>query len=133
MAREFKRSDRVADAVQRNLAQLISREVRDPRVSMVNINEVVVSRDLATAKVYVTFIGLDDDEVKAKESVGVLNNASRYLRTLLGRELTMRSVPHLHFFYDNTSVKGQALSHLIDKAVSSDSSRADDVGEKQED
>ncbi len=119
MAREFSRSQRVADALQRSLAQIIPKEIRDPRLGMVNINEVVVARDLTTAKIYVTFVGLDNLE-RAEESVDILNNAVSYLRSLLGKELHMRGTPKLKFYYDETSVKGNALSQLIDRAVAND-------------
>jgi ribosome-binding factor A len=119
MAREFKRADRVADAIQRNLAQLIQFEVRDPRVGMVNINDVSVTRDMAYAKVFVTFVDLESDE-EAEASAKALNNAAGYLRTQLAKLLDMRTTPRLQFLYDKTSVKGQHLSSLIDKAVAAD-------------
>lgn len=119
MPREFTRSDRVSDAIQRLLAQVIPAEIRDPRIGMVNINDVTVTRDMAFAKVYVTFVGVDDE----KESIAaasILNKASGFLRTFLAKELSMRTVPKLQFIYDKTSVKGQALSTLIDRAIAED-------------
>ncbi|HEY7883556.1 MAG TPA: 30S ribosome-binding factor RbfA [Cellvibrionaceae bacterium] len=128
MAREFLRADRVADAIQRYLANMIQHEVRDPRVGLININEVTVSRDMSYAKVYVTQVG--GDEQASRESVSALNNAAGFLRTLLAREMDMRTVPRLHFYYDHTSVRGQELSSLIDRAVATDKARAeDDEGE----
>lgn len=130
MPREFSRSDRVADAIQRYLANMIQQEVRDPRVGLVNINDVTVSRDMAYAKVYVTQVGGDQDA--SRKSVEALNNAAGFLRSLLARELDMRTVPKLQFYYDHTSVRGQELSSLIDRAVASDRARAsdrDDAGE----
>ena len=129
MAREFKRADRVADAIQRNLAQLIQFEIRDPRVGMVNINDVTVTRDMAYAKVFVTFVDREGDE-EAEESAKALNNAAGYLRTQLAKELAMRTTPRLKFIYDKTSVNGQVLSSLIDKAVASDRSREDDTSDE---
>lgn len=125
MAREFKRADRVADAVQRSLAQIIFAEVRDPRLAMVNINSVDVTRDLAHAKVYVTFVGETDPAV-CNDSVEILNNAANYLRTLLGKEMAMRSVPRIKFLYDESAVRGQMLSNLIDRAVAADKSKQDE-------
>ena len=124
MPREFLRADRVADAIQRYLANMIQQEIRDPRVGMVNINEVTVTRDMSYAKVYVTIVG--SDEADSRTSVDVLNKASGFLRTLLAKELNMRTVPRLHFYYDHSSVRGQVLSSLIDKAVASDRARAGD-------
>src|SRR5690606_29253207 len=98
MAKEFTRSDRIADAVQRSLAQLIPAEIRDPRLGMVNINSVEVARDLTLAKVYVTFVG-EDNPKACQESVAILNRAASFLRTLLGRELTIRTTPRLQFYF----------------------------------
>jgi ribosome-binding factor A len=120
MPREFTRSDRVSDAIQRLLGQVIPSEIRDPRIGLVNINEVTVTRDMAYAKVYVTFVGRDDEK-ESLEAAAVLNKASGFLRTFLAKELSMRTVPKLQFIYDKTSVKGQALSSLIDRAMKEDS------------
>ncbi len=119
MPREFTRSDRVSDAIQRLLAQVIPAEIRDPRIGMVNINEVTVTRDMAFAKVYVTFVGVDDEK-QSQDAAAILNKASGFLRTFLAKELSMRTVPKLQFIYDKTSVKGQALSSLIDRAIAED-------------
>lgn len=120
MPREFTRSDRVSDAIQRILGQVIAQEVRDPRVGMVNINAVTVTRDMAYAKVFVTFVGAED-EVASLASASVLNKASGFLRTFLAKELSMRTVPKLQFIYDKTAIRGQELSYLIDRAMKEDS------------
>lgn len=133
MAREFNRTDRLADAIQRLLAQAIQFEVRDPRVGMVNINDVEVSRDLSHARVFVTYVDREtDDEID--ESTKALNKASGFLRSVLAKELDIRMTPRLSFIYDKTSVKEQALSSLIDRAVKEDRSRGDDsdAGDSEE-
>ena len=127
MPREFFRSDRVSDAIQRLLGQIIPQEIRDPRVGMININQVTVSRDMAHAKVYVTFVG--DDEAKSLEAVSVLNKAGGFLRTFVARELDMRAVPKLQFFYDKTAIRGQEISSLIDRALAEDKRHQDDDGQ----
>lgn len=119
MPKEYHRSDRVADAVQRILAQAIPNEIRDPRLGMVNVNAVEVARDLSLAKVYITLVG-ESDAQACKQSVEILNKTSSFLRTLVGRELTMRSAPRLQFFYDESAVRGQQLSSLIESAIASD-------------
>ena len=124
MAREFARTDRIADAIKRLLATLIQQEIRDPRVGMVNINDVDVTRDLSIAKVFVSYIGKDHDDL-CEESTHVLNKASGFLRSLLAKEMNIRTTPKLIFVYDKTAIKGQALSSLIDRAVSEDESRHD--------
>jgi ribosome-binding factor A len=118
MPREFFRSDRVSDAIQRLLGQVIPQEIRDPRIGMININQVVVSRDMSYAKVYVTFVG--DDETKSLEGVNILNKASGFLRGFVAKDLDMRSVPKLQFFYDKTAIRGQEISTLIDRALAED-------------
>ena len=125
MGREFSRKDRLADAIQRTLAQLIQHEVRDPRVGMVNVNDVNVSRDLSTANVYVTFVGRDARE-ECEIAAAALNKAAGFLRTLLAREMDTRVTPRLVFHYDETSVRGQQLSQLIDKAIREDSDHHED-------
>lgn len=119
MPREFKRSDRVADAIQRSLAQIIQMEVRDPRLGMVNINAVSVTKDLSLAKVYVTFVG-QDGEAADEKKVDVLNNASSFIRGLMAKDINIRTTPRLAFIYDKSVVHGQQLTDLIDRAVSSD-------------
>ncbi len=119
MPREFKRADRVSDAIQRSLARIIQSEVRDPRLGMVNINAVSVSQDLTVAKVYVTFVG-QDSEAEDKKKVDVLNNASSFIRSLMAKDVKMRIVPRLQFIYDASVVRGQQMTDLIDKALSAD-------------
>jgi ribosome-binding factor A len=119
MAKEFSRTDRIADAIQRILATTIRQEVRDPRIGMVNINDVTVTRDMAYAKVYVTFVGRDS-EAESQEAAQALNHAAGFLRGVVAKELDIRITPKLRFIYDKTSVEGQKLSNLIDKAIAQD-------------
>ncbi len=119
MAREFARTDRIADAIQRILATAIAQEVRDPRVGMVNINDVKVTRDMAYAKVYVTFVGRDSEQ-ESLDAAKALNHAAGFLRGVVAKELDIRVTPRLQFFYDKTSVEGQKLSSLIDQAIAED-------------
>lgn len=129
MPREFTRSDRVSDAIQRLLAQLIPQEIRDPRVGMVNINDVTVTRDMAYARVYVTFVGAEN-EAKSLEAAAVLNKASGFLRSFLAKELSMRTVPRLQFIYDKTTIRGQELSYLIERALEEDRQHPKDAEEE---
>lgn len=128
MAKEFFRADRIADAVQRFLAKAIRDEIRDPRLGLVNINAVEVSRDLAQAKVYVTLVGQADRE-QSEVSVEILNNAASFLRTLLGKELTMRSVPRLRFYFDESTTRGHVLTSLINEAIAADDKNRRERGE----
>jgi len=128
MAREFKRSDRVSDAIQRSVASILRSEVRDPRIGMPNINAVHVPRDLSSAKIFVTFIGLDDlDDID--EAVDALNDAAGYIRSLVAKEMAMRTVPRIFFVYDRVAVEGQKLSNLIDQAIDADAMHKTDQPE----
>lgn len=119
MPKEFSRTDRVADQLQRELAQMIQREIKDPRVGMVTINSVDVSKDLAVADIYVTVMGKDTlDEVKP--SIEALNHAAGFLRNEIARAMMLRIVPKLRFHYDASVVQGHYLSSLIDKAIAED-------------
>ncbi len=117
MPKEFNRTQRIASQIQRELAQLIQFEVKDPRVGLVTISAVEVSRDLAHAKVYVTVLDPSHDEVGTVEA---LNHAAGYLRRELGKSLSTRIVPQLKFVYDASVERGANLSALIDSAIASD-------------
>lgn len=119
MPREFTRAERVADALQRELAVLIREEMGDPRVNFINITGVDVSRDLAAAKVHVNYV---DAREKAERAAGVkvLNGASGFLRTKLAKRMQLRIVPSLRFIYDDSGRRGQELSALIDTALAAD-------------
>ncbi|KAF0193231.1 MAG: ribosome-binding factor A [Gammaproteobacteria bacterium] len=117
MPREFNRTERVAEQLKRDLAVLIRDEVKDPRVGMVTVAAVEISRDFSHAKVYITVLG---DTGIPEESVTILNRAGGYLRGRLGKLLAMRTIPALHFLYDVSQTRGADLSALIDSAVRKD-------------
>ena len=119
MPREFNRSERVADFVRRELSIILQKSLRDPRVGSVNVNDVVITRDLSLAKVYVTFLELDE-AASAEPLIEVLNNAAGFLRTELSTKSTMRSTPKLRFYFDESSRTGNRLSRLIDQAIKKD-------------
>jgi ribosome-binding factor A len=120
MPREFTRAERVSDAVQREVAVLIRDEVRDPRVGMVNITDVEISRDLAYGKIFVTFVE-EREQQQIDEGIAALNGAAGYLRKLLAASIKLRIVPKLTFYFDESGRRGQHLSALIDLAVSKES------------
>ncbi|MBB72737.1 MAG: ribosome-binding factor A [Legionellales bacterium] len=117
MSKDYKRSDKVNNRLQRELAKLVQLEFKDPRVGMVTITAVNVSNDLSVAKVYVSTLG---DEAQIQEAITILNNGAGYLRTMLAKRLEMRSTPELRFLQDHTITRGTELSNLIDKAVKDD-------------
>lgn len=111
MAKEFSRSDRVAEQIQRELADLLQFEVKDPRIGMVTITEVEVSGDMSHAKIYYSAAE------GAKELQIGLEKSSGFLRTQLSKRLLLRTVPQLHFVYDASIDRGMKLSKLIDEAL----------------
>lgn len=110
---------RVADFIRDELAAIIQREMRDPRVGMVNVNEVKVSRDLSYADVYVSSIEARTPEARA-ELVRVLNGAAGFFRSELAKRHRMRTTPKLRIHYDELMEEGPRLEALIEKAVEAD-------------
>lgn len=116
MPQEYSRTERVSQQIIRDLSMIIRDGVKDPRVGMVTILDAVVSRDFAHAKIY--FDTLDQEQ--AKETEKILNKAAGFLRRELGRGLSLRSTPALKFIYDDTQVKGNEMTALINRAIESD-------------
>ncbi|RLJ15926.1 30S ribosome-binding factor RbfA [bacterium endosymbiont of Escarpia laminata] len=114
MAQDFKRTDRIGSQLQRDLADLVREELKDPGLGMVTIQEVRVVRDLSQAKVFFTVMGTD---LPVSECAKRLNQAAGHLRFLLGQQSKLRTVPKLHFVFDESIERGQHLASLIDQAV----------------
>ncbi len=125
---ESGRDLRVGDFIRDQLAAIILREMRDPRVGMVNVNEVRVSRDLSYADVYVSSIDAATDEAR-EQLIDVLNNASGFFRSKLAKRHSMRTTPKLRFHYDQLIEEGPRLEALIERAVRSDEQARDEGGE----
>ena len=107
------RRARIADQIQRELAELIRLELKDPRVGMITLTGVDVSADLAHAKVYFSTL----TEKGRAETLQGLKRAAGFLRTMLGKRLKIHNIPELHFEYDASIARGMELSKLIDRAV----------------
>ncbi len=120
--RPYGRELRVADHIRERLVEFIRLDMRDPRVGMVSINDVRVSKDLTSANVYVSSLTANTPELRS-ELVAVLNKAAGFLRTRLARESTMRITPSLQFHYDEVWERGSELDALIEKAVAADQVR----------
>jgi ribosome-binding factor A len=123
VAKEFSRSRRVGEQIQRELAELVQRELKDPRLGMVTISAVEVTKDLSVAKVYFTVLNPGHD---VKQTLKGLNHAVGFLRRELGHRMKLRVVPELRFQYDRSIEEGSRLSALIDEAVSQDKSKSED-------
>ena len=117
MPRDFSRTLRIAEQIQRDLAELLRLEVKDPRIGMVTLTDVEVTADYAHAKVYFTTLGDADQIASATEG---LNRAAGFLRHELGHRIKLRSIPQLHFIHDESVERGVRLSRLIDAAVADD-------------
>ena len=126
MPRDFPRTRRVGEQIQRELAALIRDEIDDPRIGMVSISGVEISRDLSHAKVFFSTMVSPGEDQDPDVSLRVLQGAAGFLRRLLGQHLDMRHVPQLHFKQDNTLEQGARLSALIDNAVRADKHADDD-------
>ncbi|MDP0561042.1 MAG: 30S ribosome-binding factor RbfA [Candidatus Endonucleobacter sp. (ex Gigantidas childressi)] len=124
MVKEYSRSQRVTEQIQKELAQVIQFEMKDPRLGIVTVNSVDVSRDLAFADIYVSFLGMDAKE-QINESVEILNHASGFFRSKLARAVKLRFTPKLRFYYDDSIRRGRHLSSLIERAVAEDRSRGE--------
>ena len=128
MAKQYSRTQRIGDQIQRELATLIPREIKDPRLGFITVTGVDVSRDISHAKVFITVMGDNSPEV-IKENLTVLKDAAGYLRMLLGNAMKLRSLPALHFHYDESITRGAHLSALIEQAVSEDERNTGSSGE----
>ena len=120
MPAEFSRTQRLGEQIKRDLALLIQRELKDPRIGMVTVNFVDLSKDLSYADVSVTALVTDDSDEKIIESLTILNEASSFLRMELGRALKVRKVPYLRFHYDDSLNRGARINALIRQALQSD-------------
>ena len=108
------RSFKVADQIQRDLTELIARELKDPRVGMVTLSGVEVTPDYAHAKVFFSVLIGDADATQE-----ALNQAAGFLRNGLFKRLHIHTVPTLHFLFDRTTERAADMNALIAKAVSS--------------
>jgi ribosome-binding factor A len=112
------RAQRIADQIQRELAELVRLELRDPRVKLITITGVDVTRDYAHARVYFTMLGTDAEVDACLEG---LRHSAGFLRSALSHRLSTHSVPALAFVHDVSVERGMRLSKLIDDAVATES------------
>ena len=117
MPKDYPRSRRIAEQIQRELSEVIRDELKDPRVSgLITITDVEVTRDQAHAKVFFTILG---DADKVEETTAGLKRAGGFLRSQIAQRLLLRTVPQLDFKYDASVERGMKLTRLIDEAVAS--------------
>ena len=109
-----RRQLRVAELLQRELAQMVTFELRDPRLALVTITRVRVSPDLRHANIYITNLG---DEAETAEAIKSLSNATGYMRRELGKRTDLRYVPDLSFHLDEALVEGRRINELLDTLI----------------
>jgi ribosome-binding factor A len=117
MARSGPRASRLAEQIQRDLAEIVRLELKDRRVGMITLTGVELSADQSHAKVFFTSLG---DAGERQHTQVALDHAAGFLRSQLAHALKTRTVPQLHFVYDESVERGARLSRLIDEAVASD-------------
>lgn len=128
MAREFSRTDRVGQQIHKEVATLLQNELkhREPRLGMVTVSGAEVSRDLAYAKVFVTFF--ENDEEVIKQQLTLLQENAKFVRSLLAKRIRMRAVPELRFMQDNSITEGMRISNLVTEIRNQDAERAKEAG-----
>jgi ribosome-binding factor A len=122
MAKAFSRTQRVAQELQKEIAIILQREIKDPRLGMVTVSGVDLSRDLVYAKIFVTFLN-DQEQQQIDQGIRILNDAVGFIRTLVGKAMRLRVVPQLTFVYDNSLVEGMRMSNLVTDVVRKDNQR----------
>jgi len=118
MPKEFSRSQRMAEQLRRELAEIVRDEIKDPRMGFVSFTEVRMSRDLSHAVIYCSVF----DNEQQDESIDILNSAVGFFRKEIARRIRARIVPTLKFVADESITRGAAMDSLIDKAIKSDES-----------
>lgn len=113
MTKRYKRIQRVDDVIQTALAEILQRNTLELNCSMITVIDVNVTPDLSHAKVYISVL----DESKAKEAVSLLNENSKALRYELAHAVRLRATPELKFIYDDSIVRGNRISSLINRAL----------------
>ena len=121
MPRDFPRSRRIAEQVQRELSDIIRLELKDPRVGMITIVDVEVSTDQSHARVYFTSLG---DQAGIDDATAGLQHAAGFLRSQLAHRMKLRIVPQLQFKYDESVARGMRISQLIDAAGAQDAAHS---------
>jgi len=118
MPKEFSRTERVGEVIQRELSKTIQKEIKDPRIGIVTVSEVRVTKDLSYAKVYISMLAKSEEEILT--AVKVLNNAASFLRMHLAKVVKIRKMPELTFVFDKSLLEGPKLVNLIDNAIEED-------------
>lgn len=115
MEKSFSRSSKIAQELQKKIAVIIQCFLKDPRLkTIITISEVIVSKDLSCAKVFVSFLEINN-KLSTKKLLTLLNKASSYIRKLLYKQLKLRIIPNIIFYYDDSFIKGNKISLLLNQ------------------
>lgn len=125
MPREFSRSQRMAEQLRRELAEIVQDEIKDPRLGFISFTEVRMSRDLSHAVIYCSVLNSE----QLNESIEILNSAAGFIRKSIGRRIRARIVPTLKFVADESVIRGAAMDELISEAIRSDQRNGQGSGE----
>ncbi|PCI08886.1 MAG: ribosome-binding factor A [Gammaproteobacteria bacterium] len=125
MPREFSRSERMAEQLRRELAEIVRDEIKDPRLGFVSFTEIRMSRDLSHAVVYSSVLNNDSQD----EAIAILNRAVGFIRKEIARRIHARIVPTLKFVVDDSVLRGVAMDELISEARKSDKKNNKDESE----
>ena len=106
------------------MALILQREIKDPRLGMITVSAVEVSRDLSYAKVFITSLDNQDEE-KSKLIMKILAEAQGFVRSLLGKRIRARIVPEIKFVMDTSLLEGMRISNLVDQVIRDDNERGD--------
>ena len=122
MPREFSRSQRMAEQIRRELAEIVRDELKDPRMGLCSFTAVKLSRDLSHAVVYCTVL----DNALRDDTLETLNHATGFIRSQIASRIRSRTVPVLKFVNDDSVERGEAMEELISKAIKSDKQHHDE-------
>ena len=120
----MQRSDRVADAIKKEIASLLQNEIKDPRLpEMASVVAVEVTRDLSLARIYISVLGSEEEK---KDCQAAIESASGFIRREIGKRVRLRNVPELRFIIDDSIERGMRISRLIDETMAGQSSDQSD-------
>ena len=124
MPKDYSRTRRVGEQVQREMAQLVQQEIKDPRLGLVTISAVKLSKDMSHANIFFTVLDSTDsdnaesgEKTSVEDTLKILDGAAGFLRHELAKRMQLRIVPQIHFKYDESISYGNDLSALINKAM----------------
>ena len=123
MPREFNRSQRMAEQVRRELAEIVRDELKDPRMGLCSFTAVKLSRDLSSAVVFCSVL----DKALSEETIETLNHAAGFIRSQIASRIRARTVPVLKFVNDDSAERGEAMDKLIKKAIRQDEQHHNDI------